>query len=183
MGKVTGFLEYQRLQEASEDASSRKQHYREFVQPHTRRIFDAHPGLVLLVRDAPSLARARELFRAGERDPAKLTAVVRERIGFLPEESYPYKFLNAVETLDFTAAVDDQAVAAAEVDQQQATLVLADLGMTLRDCRVVEANVGGELAAEEAREPRHLHSRRVVMILDFQHDHGDQEQQIGRAHV
>ena len=32
MGKVTGFLEYQRLQEASEDASTRKQHYREFVQ-------------------------------------------------------------------------------------------------------------------------------------------------------
>src|ERR1700760_1503191 len=31
MGKVTGFLEYQRLQEASEDTASRKQHYREFV--------------------------------------------------------------------------------------------------------------------------------------------------------
>ena len=28
---------------------------------------DAHPGLVLLVRDAPSLARARELFRAESR--------------------------------------------------------------------------------------------------------------------
>ena len=31
MGKVTGFLEYQRLQEASEDKESRKKHYREFV--------------------------------------------------------------------------------------------------------------------------------------------------------
>ena len=31
MGKVTGFLEYQRLQEASEDKDSRKKHYREFV--------------------------------------------------------------------------------------------------------------------------------------------------------
>jgi len=31
MGKVTGFLEYQRLQEASEDKESRTKHYREFV--------------------------------------------------------------------------------------------------------------------------------------------------------
>jgi len=31
MGKVTGFLEFQRLQEASEDTRSRKKHYREFV--------------------------------------------------------------------------------------------------------------------------------------------------------
>jgi glutamate synthase (NADPH/NADH) small chain len=31
MGKVTGFLEYQRLQEASDDITSRKKHYREFV--------------------------------------------------------------------------------------------------------------------------------------------------------
>ncbi len=31
MGKVTGFLEYQRLQEASDDKESRKKHYREFV--------------------------------------------------------------------------------------------------------------------------------------------------------
>jgi glutamate synthase (NADPH/NADH) small chain len=31
MGKITGFLEYQRLQEASEDRESRKKHYREFV--------------------------------------------------------------------------------------------------------------------------------------------------------
>jgi glutamate synthase (NADPH/NADH) small chain len=31
MGKVTGFLEYQRLQEASDDIASRKKHYREFV--------------------------------------------------------------------------------------------------------------------------------------------------------
>jgi len=31
MGKVTGFLEYQRLQEASEDKQSRTKHYREFV--------------------------------------------------------------------------------------------------------------------------------------------------------
>jgi glutamate synthase (NADPH) small chain len=31
MGKVTGFLEFQRLQEASEDIASRKKHYREFV--------------------------------------------------------------------------------------------------------------------------------------------------------
>ena len=31
MGKITGFLEYQRLQEASEDKESRKKHYREFV--------------------------------------------------------------------------------------------------------------------------------------------------------
>jgi glutamate synthase (NADPH/NADH) small chain len=31
MGKLTGFLEYQRLQEAAEDRNSRKQHYREFV--------------------------------------------------------------------------------------------------------------------------------------------------------
>lgn len=31
MGKVTGFLEYQRLQEASEDKESRKKHYREFI--------------------------------------------------------------------------------------------------------------------------------------------------------
>src|SRR5688572_17766549 len=30
MGKVTGFLEYERLQEASEDRESRKKHYREF---------------------------------------------------------------------------------------------------------------------------------------------------------
>jgi len=31
MGKVTGFLEYQRLHEVSEDKSARKKHYREFV--------------------------------------------------------------------------------------------------------------------------------------------------------
>ena len=31
MGKVTGFLEYERLQEASDDKESRKKHYREFV--------------------------------------------------------------------------------------------------------------------------------------------------------
>jgi len=31
MGKVTGFLEYQRLQEAAEDKDARKKHYREFV--------------------------------------------------------------------------------------------------------------------------------------------------------
>ncbi len=31
MGKITGFLEYQRLHEASEDKESRKKHYREFV--------------------------------------------------------------------------------------------------------------------------------------------------------
>jgi len=31
MGKVTGFLEFQRLQEASDDIASRKKHYREFV--------------------------------------------------------------------------------------------------------------------------------------------------------
>ena len=31
MGKITGFLEYRRLQEASEDKASRKRHYREFV--------------------------------------------------------------------------------------------------------------------------------------------------------
>ena len=31
MGKVTGFIEYQRLQETSEDKDSRKKHYREFV--------------------------------------------------------------------------------------------------------------------------------------------------------
>jgi glutamate synthase (NADPH) small chain len=31
MGKVTGFLEFERLQEASEDAQSRVRHYREFV--------------------------------------------------------------------------------------------------------------------------------------------------------
>jgi len=31
MGKITGFLEYQRLHEASEDKEARKKHYREFV--------------------------------------------------------------------------------------------------------------------------------------------------------
>ena len=31
MGKVTGFLEFQRLHEASEDTASRKKHYHEFV--------------------------------------------------------------------------------------------------------------------------------------------------------
>jgi glutamate synthase (NADPH/NADH) small chain len=31
MGKVTGFLEYQRLQEVAEDKKARKKHYREFV--------------------------------------------------------------------------------------------------------------------------------------------------------
>ena len=31
MGKVTGFLEYQRLQEATEDRDSRTKHYREFI--------------------------------------------------------------------------------------------------------------------------------------------------------
>ncbi len=31
MGKVTGFLEYQRLQEVAEDKDARKKHYREFV--------------------------------------------------------------------------------------------------------------------------------------------------------
>jgi len=31
MGKITGFLEYQRLQEAAEDKDARKRHYREFV--------------------------------------------------------------------------------------------------------------------------------------------------------
>jgi glutamate synthase (NADPH/NADH) small chain len=32
MGKITGFMEFQRLQEASEAPESRKKHYREFVQ-------------------------------------------------------------------------------------------------------------------------------------------------------
>ena len=32
MGKITGFLEYQRLHEATEDKASRTQHYREFIQ-------------------------------------------------------------------------------------------------------------------------------------------------------
>ena len=31
MGKITGFIEYQRLSETSEPAESRKKHYREFV--------------------------------------------------------------------------------------------------------------------------------------------------------
>ena len=31
MGKVTGFIEFQRLQEVSEDRATRKTHYREFV--------------------------------------------------------------------------------------------------------------------------------------------------------
>jgi glutamate synthase (NADPH/NADH) small chain len=31
MGKATGFMEYQRLQEASEAPQSRKKHYKEFV--------------------------------------------------------------------------------------------------------------------------------------------------------
>jgi glutamate synthase (NADPH/NADH) small chain len=31
MGKITGFLEYQRLQEAAENTDSRKRHYREFI--------------------------------------------------------------------------------------------------------------------------------------------------------
>ena len=31
MGKVTGFIEFQRLQEAAEDSGSRVRHYREFV--------------------------------------------------------------------------------------------------------------------------------------------------------
>jgi glutamate synthase (NADPH) small chain len=31
MGKITGFLEYQRLQEAAEDKNARKKHYREFI--------------------------------------------------------------------------------------------------------------------------------------------------------
>ena len=31
MGKITGFLEYQRLAEAAEDRDLRKKHYREFV--------------------------------------------------------------------------------------------------------------------------------------------------------
>ena len=31
MGKVTGFLEYERLQEATEAVEARKKHYREFV--------------------------------------------------------------------------------------------------------------------------------------------------------
>jgi glutamate synthase (NADPH) small chain len=31
MGKITGFLEYQRLQEAAEEIESRKKHYREFI--------------------------------------------------------------------------------------------------------------------------------------------------------
>ena len=31
MGKITGFLEYERLQEAAEDKDARKKHYREFV--------------------------------------------------------------------------------------------------------------------------------------------------------
>ncbi|MFP5407422.1 MAG: glutamate synthase, partial [Gammaproteobacteria bacterium] len=30
MGKITGFMEFQRLHEAHEDASSRVRHYREF---------------------------------------------------------------------------------------------------------------------------------------------------------
>ena len=32
MGKITGFLEYQRLREVAEDKASRTQHYREFIQ-------------------------------------------------------------------------------------------------------------------------------------------------------
>src|SRR3954447_18503513 len=31
MGKITGFLEYQRLQEATENKDSRKKHYHEFT--------------------------------------------------------------------------------------------------------------------------------------------------------
>ena len=37
MGKVTGFLEYERLQEAAEDRRERMKHYREFVAPSDRR--------------------------------------------------------------------------------------------------------------------------------------------------
>ncbi len=33
MGKITGFLEYQRINEASESTASRKHHYREFIHP------------------------------------------------------------------------------------------------------------------------------------------------------
>ena len=31
MGKVTGFIEYQRISEAAEEPALRKKHYREFV--------------------------------------------------------------------------------------------------------------------------------------------------------
>jgi hypothetical protein len=37
MGKPTGFIEYQRLAEASEPAASRLKHYREFVRDPDRR--------------------------------------------------------------------------------------------------------------------------------------------------
>jgi hypothetical protein len=33
MGKVTGFLEYERLEEPHEDSHARKPHYREFTLP------------------------------------------------------------------------------------------------------------------------------------------------------
>ena len=31
MGKITGFMEFQRLQEGSEPPEARKKHYREFI--------------------------------------------------------------------------------------------------------------------------------------------------------
>ena len=36
MGKITGFLEYERLAEASEAVGSRLKHYREFVHAARR---------------------------------------------------------------------------------------------------------------------------------------------------
>ena len=33
MGKITGFMEFRRLQEASEAPEARKQHYHEFIRP------------------------------------------------------------------------------------------------------------------------------------------------------
>jgi len=61
MGKVTGFLEYQRLQEAAEDTDSRKRHYREFVlhlsDEAVDREIDAETGDRLeLVERAPGMA-------------------------------------------------------------------------------------------------------------------------------
>ena len=44
MGKITGFLEHGRVEEPHEAKEARKKHYREFILPHTRRIFETIAG-------------------------------------------------------------------------------------------------------------------------------------------
>ena len=68
MGKVTGFLEYQRLQEAAEEPVARKKHYHEFIahlSDEEAKVQGAHDAVVFLTMVASSLSSGYMLDRNG----------------------------------------------------------------------------------------------------------------------